>query len=73
MCIICVSYNNEKITIEEAKKHYGEMKYSIDEKHRKEVEELIEYGEYEPNWSYATPLEDTDVIWSFDPNDVSID
>lgn len=53
MCIICVELENEKLTLEEARRNYGEIFEEIDEKHRYELEKKLfpqsiyeEYIEY---------------------------
>ena len=53
MCIICVELEKNKLTLEEARRNYGEMIEVIDDEHKKELEEKLfprsiyeEYFEY---------------------------
>ena len=41
MCIICVEFEKEKLTLGEAVRNYGEMKESLSPEHQKEVEEKL--------------------------------
>jgi len=41
MCIICEQFKNNKLTIGEAIRNYGEMKESLPEEHQKEMEEKL--------------------------------
>jgi len=41
MCLICVDYEKEKLTLKEAWVNLGEMHNSLDEEHRNEVLEKL--------------------------------
>ena len=43
MCIICIDIEKGKLTPLEALNNYSEMISTIDDAHREEVEEIIEY------------------------------
>ena len=47
MCIICVEFESDRLTVEEAKRNLREMESSLDEEHVKEIEELITKKEME--------------------------
>lgn len=42
MCLICIEYQKEKMTVPEARRALGEMKSTLDPAHVKEVEEMLE-------------------------------
>ena len=46
MCLICVEFEKERLTISEARKNIGEMT-DLDEDHVEEVEEMLEEAEEE--------------------------
>ena len=41
MCIICKEFRDGKLTLIEAVRNYGEMKETLSEEHRKEMEEEL--------------------------------
>jgi hypothetical protein len=45
MCIICVEFEKQRLTVGEARRNLGEMVSEIDEDHVLEVEEMLD--EYE--------------------------
>lgn len=45
MCLICLEYQKQRMTIREAWRAYGEMAPGLDPKHRKEVKDMLEEDE----------------------------
>lgn len=45
MCLICVEYEKQKMTIREAWQAYGEMAKAMDPQHAKEVKTMLEEEE----------------------------
>ena len=43
MCLICVEYEKNKITLHEAYKNLGEMRETISIEHANEVETMLDY------------------------------
>ena len=41
MCIICVDFQKQRMTLGDAKRAYGEMVQSLDPEHAKEVREML--------------------------------
>ena len=43
MCLICIEYQKDKMTVKEARRALGEMRgTAIDEKHAREVEDMLD-------------------------------
>lgn len=42
MCLICIEYQKEKMTIPEARRALGEMRVALDPTHVREVEEMLD-------------------------------
>ena len=42
MCLICVEFQLSKLTLEQASRHFGEMRSNMSEEHAEEVEEMLE-------------------------------
>ena len=43
MCLICIEYQKNKMTVKEARRALGEMRgTAIDEEHAKEVEDMLD-------------------------------
>jgi hypothetical protein len=45
MCIICLEYQKNKLTLQEARRNFCEMALSIDVEHRQEVEDMLDLAE----------------------------
>lgn len=45
MCLICVEFQKERMTIFEARRAFGEMVEGLDDKHATEVEQMISKAE----------------------------
>lgn len=45
MCLICVEFQKERMTLFEARRAFGEMVEGLDKKHAKEVEEMLDDAE----------------------------
>ena len=45
MCIICLDYQKNKLTLKEARRNFTEMALGIDLKHRQEVEDMLDVAE----------------------------
>ena len=45
MCIICLEYQKNKLTLLEARRNFTEMVLSIDEEHRQEIEDMLDIAE----------------------------
>ena len=71
MCIICLEYQKNKLTLKEARHNFGEMALNIDIEHRQEVEDMLSTEEeiermeaeyYDP---FDTPYDDPfyDLHW----------
>jgi|AntRauTorcE11897_2_1112592.scaffolds.fasta_scaffold00253_29 hypothetical protein len=59
MCIICVEFQKQRLTVAEARRNLGEMVEDLDDDHLEEVEELLD--EYDDADVYEkTPQHDTD-------------
>lgn len=41
MCLICVSFEQDRLTVQEARRNLGEMRESLDPEHVEEVESMI--------------------------------
>lgn len=41
MCLICIEYQNEKLSVQEAWKNLDEMKEVLDEEHVEEVVDML--------------------------------
>ena len=41
MCIICVDFQRQKMTLGDAQRAYGEMKQGLGPEHAKEVKEML--------------------------------
>ena len=42
MCLICLDFQQQRLTLDEAKRAYGEMASTLDPQHRAEVAEMLE-------------------------------
>ena len=56
MCLVCIEYEKEKLTIKEGIRNIGEMRESVGEKHFDEVynmltEDLLKQQELNDYWS----------------------
>lgn len=47
MCLICLDFQRQKLTLDEARRAFGEMSSTLDPQHRAEVEEMLERAEEE--------------------------
>lgn len=47
MCIICVDFQKQRMTLNEAKRAYGEMVEAMDPEHAREVREMLTEAEKE--------------------------
>ena len=47
MCLICVEFQKQRMTINEARRAYGEMVETMEPDHAEEVEEMLEEAEEE--------------------------
>ena len=45
MCIICLEYQKNKLTLKEARRNFTEMALNIDTEHRQEVEDMLDREE----------------------------
>ncbi|TDP77470.1 hypothetical protein DFR33_101372 [Bradymonas sediminis] len=45
MCLICVEFQKERMTVFEARRAFGEMVEGLDAKHAAEVEEMLDEAE----------------------------
>ncbi len=45
MCLICIEYEKQKMTIREAWRAYGEMAPGMDPQHAREVKKMLEEEE----------------------------
>ena len=45
MCIICLEYQKNKLTLKEARHNFSEMVLNIDIEHRQEVEDMLDVAE----------------------------
>lgn len=63
MCIICTYYNQNKITVEEAKRHLKEMRPMLDEAHANTLEKSFGIKKKE---DVCEDPEKTDQMWMFD-------
>ncbi len=45
MCLICIEFQKEKLTILEARRNYTEVALDIDVKHRQEIEDMLDLAE----------------------------
>ena len=41
MCIICVQFQQEKLTLTEARRNFNEMRETMDSEHASEVDEML--------------------------------
>ena len=67
MCIICISYEKDKITFDEARKHLREMKPALAADHVKELEEKFKTSDED---ICSTSFPETDIMWSFNFTDI---
>ena len=47
MCMICVDFERERMTLNDARRALGEMREGLDPKHAEEVEEMLVEAEKE--------------------------
>lgn len=47
MCLICVEFEKERMTVFEGRRALGEMGATLDDEHRREVEEMLDDAERE--------------------------
>ena len=47
MCLICIDFSSNKLTLEEAQKNLGEMKEKIGEEHYQEVSGILQEAQIE--------------------------
>lgn len=68
MCLICVEYEKERMTIPEARRALGEMRRSggIDEEHAQEIQDMLDDDEDLQHDSYWFP--EWDVMINVPPN-----
>jgi hypothetical protein len=59
MCLICVEFQKEKMTIPEARRAFREMRVSLDSEHIRQVEEMLVQAESDQ--SKAVPESDDDL------------
>lgn len=45
MCIICLEYQKNKLTLKEARRNFTEMSLTLDTDHRQEVEDMLDVAE----------------------------
>jgi|TARA_R100000008_G_scaffold86809_1_gene81776 hypothetical protein len=50
MCLICVEYEKEKLTISEARRNLEEMKEKVGDSHYNEVKTMLIQKELEKSW-----------------------
>ena len=50
MCLICIDFSSNKLTLEEAQKNLGEMKEKIGEEHYQEVSGILQEAQIEQFW-----------------------
>lgn len=57
MCLICIEFQKEKMTIFEARRALTEMVRSdhLDDEHVKEVEQMLDEAEPTPEWDFYLP------------------
>ena len=74
MCLICIEFEKEKLTIEEAKRNLSEMRDKLDVYHYKEVEQMILKADLEEfNKQFRAMFEgDYDELDSFDFDNLEI-
>lgn len=70
MCIICISIEKNKITINEARQHLREMRPMIPEDHARELDKKFGTSSAPLDEQLSFDLKhDTDLAWLFDPDD----
>ncbi len=42
MCLICVDFQRERMTLQDARRAYGEMRQSLPPEHAREVEQMLD-------------------------------
>ncbi|MGM0558551.1 MAG: hypothetical protein ACQEVA_19355 [Myxococcota bacterium] len=47
MCLICVEFEKERMTVFEGRRALGEMGATLDDEHRAEVEDMLDEAERE--------------------------
>ncbi len=47
MCLICVDFQRQRMTVFEARRAFGEMIVAMDPEHAKEVQEMLDKAERE--------------------------
>ncbi|MCA9520820.1 MAG: hypothetical protein KC609_07600 [Myxococcales bacterium] len=47
MCLICLDFQNQRLTLDEARRAFGEMASTLDPDHRAEVEEMLEQAAHD--------------------------
>ena len=47
MCLICIDFQRDKMTISDARRALGEMRETLDDDHVREVESMIRDAEQE--------------------------
>lgn len=61
MCLICLEFQKNKLTLKEARSNFSEMALTIDKGHRQEVEDMLDVAEelermqeqyYDPFYSF---------------------
>ena len=45
MCMICVDFQKQRMTLNDARRAYGEMVESLDPEHAREVKQMLEEAE----------------------------
>ena len=60
MCIICIEYQKNKLSLLEARRNFTEMALDIDEEHRQEVEDMLDRDEEKERMEteYWDPFDD---------------
>ena len=55
MCLICVDFQKQRMTIAEARRAYGEMVTAMDEEHARDVRKMLDDAEREARAAAARP------------------
>ena len=65
MCLVCIDFSSNKLTLEEAKKNLGEMKEKIGEEHYQEVSTMLQKKQIEKFWEifYKDVDSDDEEYW----------
>ena len=45
MCLICLEFQKNRLTIKEARRNFREMALDMNEKHRQEVQDMLDIAE----------------------------